>query len=497
MGSTPLRATAAEEALRGQGARRRRRSPRRPSRPPRAREPPGDLNATPDYKRHLARVLTRRALEAAARGVSARQPRSGTRGPGRRALSRRPGPRHGRVPGGQRSSSRCCSRARPGVGKTEVAKALAGATGARLIRLQCHEGIDLHHALYDWDYPRQLLHLRAEGGAAEEALYSERFLLRRPLLEALAGDRAGGAADRRDRPRRRRVRGVPARAAVRLPGLDPRARHGHGRAAAARGDHLQPHARAARRAQAPLPLPLDRLPDAGARGGDRARAAARRAGRDRRARLRRGRRGCAARSSTSCPAWARRSPGRRRCWRSTTPTWTRRSASCSRCARTSSAVREGGVLAGCLSGVGARMTGRLTLLAAVDARRRACGWASASCCRAHRALRRRRPRRPRAPPTSRCAPRSARATRTWRAFDAAFAEWFAPAAAPPAEPPPELDEAARLVLPRAAVPGAAARARRRRRTPSVVPAAWSDVELLRDKDFAEYTRRRAPAARAA
>ncbi len=71
-----------------------------------------------------------------------------------------------------------------GVGKTEVAKALAGATGARLIRLQCHEGIDLHHALYDWDYPRQLLHLRAES-ASEESLYSERFLLRRPLLEAL------------------------------------------------------------------------------------------------------------------------------------------------------------------------------------------------------------------------------------------------------------------------------------------------------------------------
>jgi MoxR-like ATPase len=71
-----------------------------------------------------------------------------------------------------------------GVGKTEVAKALAGATGARLIRLQCHEGIDLHHALYDWDYPRQLLHLRA-GAESEEPLYSERFLLRRPLLEAL------------------------------------------------------------------------------------------------------------------------------------------------------------------------------------------------------------------------------------------------------------------------------------------------------------------------
>jgi len=73
----------------------------------------------------------------------------------------------------------------PGVGKTELAKAVAAATGARLLRLQCYEGIDLHSALYDWDYPRQLLHLRA-GEAGE--LYSERFLLRRPLLEALRSD---------------------------------------------------------------------------------------------------------------------------------------------------------------------------------------------------------------------------------------------------------------------------------------------------------------------
>jgi MoxR-like ATPase len=69
-----------------------------------------------------------------------------------------------------------------GVGKTEAAKALAAATGARLIRLQCHEGIDVHHALYDWDYARQLLALRAER---EEELFSRRFLLARPLLEAL------------------------------------------------------------------------------------------------------------------------------------------------------------------------------------------------------------------------------------------------------------------------------------------------------------------------
>jgi MoxR-like ATPase len=73
-----------------------------------------------------------------------------------------------------------------GVGKTEVARALAAAAGARLIRLQCHEGLDLHQALYDWDHARQLLALRAaEGGMDEGELFSRRFLLRRPLLEAL------------------------------------------------------------------------------------------------------------------------------------------------------------------------------------------------------------------------------------------------------------------------------------------------------------------------
>ncbi len=71
----------------------------------------------------------------------------------------------------------------PGVGKTELAKALAGTLGVPLLRLQCYEGIDVHHALYDWDYPRQLLHLRAGGSTP---LYSKEFLVRRPLLEALS-----------------------------------------------------------------------------------------------------------------------------------------------------------------------------------------------------------------------------------------------------------------------------------------------------------------------
>jgi MoxR-like ATPase len=76
-----------------------------------------------------------------------------------------------------------------GVGKTEVARALSEAVGAKLIRLQCHEGIDLHHAVYDWDYSRQLLALRAaESGVDEGELFSRRYLLRRPLLEALEAD---------------------------------------------------------------------------------------------------------------------------------------------------------------------------------------------------------------------------------------------------------------------------------------------------------------------
>jgi MoxR-like ATPase len=77
-----------------------------------------------------------------------------------------------------------------GVGKTEVAKVLARWTGGELVRLQCYEGIDAHQAVYEWDYSRQLLHLRAaEAGGGpidEDELFSERFLVRRPLMRAIA-----------------------------------------------------------------------------------------------------------------------------------------------------------------------------------------------------------------------------------------------------------------------------------------------------------------------
>jgi MoxR-like ATPase len=76
-----------------------------------------------------------------------------------------------------------------GVGKTEAAKAIAGVLETRLIRLQCYEGIDAAEALYEWNYPRQLLRIRVaettDDPVVEESLFTDEYLVRRPLLEAL------------------------------------------------------------------------------------------------------------------------------------------------------------------------------------------------------------------------------------------------------------------------------------------------------------------------
>ena len=206
MGSTPVR------PARGRGRARRGVRPRGGHRggasAAEGTTPPSDLGAQADYRAHLARVLTARAVAHAA---------------GLIADPTAPGARRGLLPEGVDDPAGLARRLadagyfadegvataaylalalpRPlflegeaGVGKTALAHALAQVVGAELLRLQCYEGIDASQALYDWDFPRQLLHLRAaeSAGAApadadrlEAEVYSRRFLLARPLLAAL------------------------------------------------------------------------------------------------------------------------------------------------------------------------------------------------------------------------------------------------------------------------------------------------------------------------
>lgn len=100
-----------------------------------------------------------------------------------------------------------------GVGKTEIAKVLSETLGRKLIRLQCYEGLDVSSAVYEWNYARQMVEIRlaeAAGGADREALakdiFDERFLIKRPILQALESDAAGAPVllidelDRTDEP---------------------------------------------------------------------------------------------------------------------------------------------------------------------------------------------------------------------------------------------------------------------------------------------------------
>ena len=181
------------------------------------------------------------------------------------------------------------------MGKTEAAKAMAAALDAPLIRLQCYEGLDIAHAVYEWNYARQLLHIRAaQAGTVDESeLFGPEFLIRRPVLEAIESESASllliDEIDRADEEFEAFLLEVLSDFQVTVPG----ARDDPGAHAAVRDPHVESHPRAARRAQAAVPLPLDRPPVGRARDRDRRAARAGSARPPGRARRRDSRRSCA------------------------------------------------------------------------------------------------------------------------------------------------------------------------------------------------------------
>ena len=488
-------------ALRGQAARRRARSRAAAEQAAEGTEPAGrpqrDAPTTSATSRACSR---RRALEEAAAYAltgALGSPGRRQRGPGRRGLPRRPGPARRPSTSPPRSSSRCCSRARRAWARPRSRKALAAATGARLIRLQCHEGIDLHHALYDWDYARQLLaHPRRRGRASPaRRAVRPRVPARAPAARGARARRPGRAADRRGRPRRRRVRGVPARVPVRLPGHDPRARDGRARSGRplvvlTSNRTRELHDALKRRCLyhwIDYPTPEREAEIVRARAARRARG-------DRRARRAPRSRGCAARSSTSCPAWGRRSPGRARCSalgaRRSLDDDARRRAEGPRGHRPRP--RERGA--------------RWCLRAAVrgwplaGARRRAAGGRRPRAASGE--LRARRHRALAAVDAGLARgrlPRAARgavllATRTCAVFAAALHASSARRGRPVRDPLADARRDRQGALPRVGVPGAAAPGPSRSPSPTPVPAAWSDDGAAAREGLRRLHRRRARAS---
>ena len=213
-----------------------------------------------------------------------------------------------------------------GVGKTEVAKALAAVRDTRLIRLQCYEGLDAHAAMYEWNYQRQLLAIKLlEHDERSVAAEGAGHLLRALSAEAPAarGDqlrRAAGAADRRGRPRRRGVRGLSARAAVRLPDVDSGTRH-RARDVRGRSSSSRPTARAScpTRCAAAASTSTSTIPSS-RRSWRSSRCARRQRPASSRARSSSSCRACAAWTCRRSPASPRRSTGRRRCCGWASPT---------------------------------------------------------------------------------------------------------------------------------------------------------------------------------
>jgi MoxR-like ATPase len=152
-----------------------------------------------------------------------------------------------------------------GVGKTEVAKVLAASLDRRLIRLQCYEGLDVASAVYEWNYPAQMMAIRLSEAAGEHDkdriehdIFSQRYLIKRPLLQALEPSANGAPVllideiDRADEAFEAYLLEILSDFQVTIPEIGVLK-------APDRRDHLQPHARNSRRAQASLSLSLGRI----------------------------------------------------------------------------------------------------------------------------------------------------------------------------------------------------------------------------------------------